>query len=133
MKFAKCVIMLLFLVTSYTVNAKEEIKSNNPPRIVTRPVTLFGLRTCKDWNDAKQKSEQISGNDGSNMVRLAHQTWLAGYLTGLNMASTQPNLLRDLDLDTVTEWVDKHCAEHPADSVINAVDSMFRKLHREEY
>jgi hypothetical protein len=54
---------------------------------------------------------------------------LAGYLTGLNVASPNgQDLLKEVDIDLASDWVDEFCRNNPKSDVIHAIDEFFRKM-----
>lgn len=96
-----------------------------------RIVTTFGARTCAKW--LKEKNDGASNESAARITMLSKQSWIAGYVTGVNRTSTNGNdLLTGLDLDTVTDWTDSYCQKNPKSDIINAIDALFEKLNRKQ-
>lgn len=108
-----------------------EKASKNDTHVTTRTFTVFGTTACNKWIDNTSSDESWTAHPERRFGRLSNLSWLAGYVSGINRATaTSSDLLEDLDLDTVLDWVDTYCKAHPKDSVKEAVDAMLIRLNR---
>lgn len=90
-----------------------------------RIYTTIGSRSCEKWtNDAS-----TSGEDKLNISYIADLSWLAGYVTGVNRTTTnKENLLKNIDLQTISDWVDLFCKKNSGKDIPEAIDALFEKL-----
>lgn len=94
-----------------------------------RTVTTFGQRSCLEWLEAQQEaSKGVILEDGS-MRHMADRSWLAGYVSGLNMGlPTEKNYLKAVDMETVVDWVARFCETNRDRDLPDAVSALFLKL-----
>lgn len=89
--------------------------------------TTWGVRTCVKWLNGE--NDNGSDKDRIGLARLADQSWMSGYMTGINqMTAGDRDLLVELDLDTVIDWTDKFCQENTGANVTDAIAALFKKL-----
>lgn len=89
-----------------------------------RVFTTIGERSCEDW--LKARDEISDTNRGIDKV--SEFAWVAGFVTGINQASSGGDLMKNLDMVTVHDWIDRYCETLRHDSVRQAVNAMFAKL-----
>ena len=75
------------------------------------PVTVFGLgaKACGAFIDAKA---QLSPD------YRAFQSWVAGFLTGINrmLAADQLDMIQGVNFEAVEASIEQRCREHPAET-----------------
>ncbi|WP_250627961.1 hypothetical protein [Pinirhizobacter soli] len=97
--------------------------------VSTRTFTTFGLRRCKSWLEHVPGKAATPDQFANSLARTADVSWLAGYATGVNAsASGSVDLLKDLDVDTLSDWMDAYCAQHPKDDAVDGISALFSKL-----
>lgn len=82
-----------------------------------------GNTACSTWN-----SNQIAA---SASARLADMGWLAGFLSGHNLATSglgMGNKTDDLEFDAFTDWVDTYCQANPLHRVGTAARELAKEL-----
>ncbi|QYD70081.1 hypothetical protein KZJ38_07150 [Paraburkholderia edwinii] len=95
-----------------------------------RTFTAIGTRTCTSW--LKAGSEKGSGKDNLGIAWLSDQSWMAGYLTGINQITTNSrDLLVGLDLETISDWTTQFCQSNADADVPDAIAALFKKLKRQ--
>jgi hypothetical protein len=108
-----------------------EKPSGNATYITTRSFTVFGTTVCAKWVENISSDEAGSAHPERGLGRLSNRSWLAGYVSGVNRATpTSTDLLADLDLNTIVDWVDTYCKAHPKASAKEAIDAMLIRLNR---
>lgn len=91
--------------------------------------TIFGLRKCSDWNRDMADEKAISPKFGSGIAAASDRSWLAGFVSGINMALTdRTDLLSDMDLQTASDWVDTYCKKNETSDVAEAVSNLYVEL-----
>lgn len=84
------------------------------------------------WNMDRSEANAVPPNISGGIAHIAAESWLAGYISGYNLASTsKSDLLPDLDLYTVSEWVDRYCQKNKNKSIPDAVSALFKRLGRD--
>ena len=87
--------------------------------------TLIGpnQETCGKWTHEHQLKSALS---------LVFQSWIVGYLSGLNTAGVgvlrRPDFLKSTDLYAIVGWIDNYCASHPLDRLDVAAAHLFGAL-----
>lgn len=123
--------IILALAVAPLIAQAANARASNHSRANSRLFTRIGTPTCADWNENVPSHGHDSSDTAHGIGRLANRAWLAGYVSGLNTAAREsPNLLADLDLNTVSDWVDTYCQTHPKDDTPGAVDAMLIRLNR---
>jgi hypothetical protein len=73
-----------------------------------------GAKSCAQWLEDKKDDAIHSLNSG----------WVLGYVTALNRYHVKKaDVLSDTDPVGFLGWIDKYCAEHPAEELIVVVDT----------
>lgn len=65
-----------------------------------------GANSCGDWLKHRKDA-----------VHTSHEQWILGYLTGLQ---DEGMVMAKTDAAAATAWMDKFCAEHPQDTILQA-------------
>jgi len=99
----------------------------------TVTVTVVGVRTCKEWRQGRDSSKSLSNDFESRLSDLTNSAWLAGYASGLSVASSQDDIMRDLDLATLEDWTDRFCKRNVQSNVMEAIKALFKELDRYPY
>lgn len=98
--------------------------------------TTFGLRKCSAWNKDMADEKSISRGFSSGIAAANDRNWLAGFVSGVNMALTdRTDLLSGMDLQTASDWVDSYCKENETADVAEAVARLYlelEKIHRQK-
>ena len=79
--------------------------------------TQAGHGTCREWN--KERKEKIS---------LVQETWLSGYLTGLQSTGYGGKFLDGSDDAAIFGWMDRYCKANPAKKMDAGVFKLVKKL-----
>lgn|SRR5690348_1211906 len=123
-----CAVSLLVVVgplgcvSAYAQGAKDGSRSR-------KTYTTFGLRKCSDWNKNIADEKAISPNFGSGIAAVVDRSWLAGFVSGINMALTdREDLLSGMDLQTASDWVDAYCKKNKTSDVAEAVSHLYVEL-----
>lgn len=113
----------LFLVLGFCV-AVPSYASQQPGA-----VTVIGYRDCKTWLADRRKAQ--AGQGIENLADAGDVAWVLGFITGLNYASAEgADMLRAIDADTIAEWVDRYCQQHPREGTVDAAAKLFVRLQR---
>jgi hypothetical protein len=73
--------------------------------------------SCGAWTKARQ----------SKTAQPAEQ-WVAGYLSGVNTTSDEPDTLMGTDWDGVMTWMDNYCEARPLDKIVLAAIKLVQHL-----
>jgi hypothetical protein len=94
-----------------------------------RIVTTMGQRSCADWLAGVQEDSKVTILGPGSWRHIANRTWLAGYVSGLNMGlSTEKNHLEAIDFETVADWVGQYCERNKDKDLLDAGRVLFEKL-----
>jgi hypothetical protein len=74
----------------------------------------------------------VSPKVDSRFMAVNDRTWLAGFVSGINMALTGADFLSNMDFQTASDWVDVYCAKNKTSDVAEAVSSLYLKLIKME-
>lgn len=94
-------------------------------------VTIIGHLDCKTWMTDRRKA--TSGLDIERLADAGDVAWINGFMTGLNYAYTSDegtDMLRAIDADTISDWVDRYCQQHPRKSTVDAALKLFIELQK---
>ena len=80
-------------------------------------VYWHGSHSCGVWVDEEKRD---------SMMFLAMQTWVSGFVTGIN--STGISELKDTDIEAMTLFVSNYCNANPLDNVANAAEALTQEL-----
>lgn len=86
---------------------------------VANAVTSMGVRPCGTWIE----NRRIPNSNGD----VAAQGWLAGYLTGMAVASGRDALV-NADLPSMSLWIDNYCRQNPLKRLDDAGVALFFEL-----
>lgn len=106
-------LLLLAVMAAPAVAAKEP------------PLWGYGVKSCKDY--AGTAAAAAAGDVLAGTERKRYREWLAGFLSGLNLATGQDNL-RGAKLDKAMERIQAHCEGHPDQDFFNATMDLVRTL-----
>ena len=95
------------------------------PRTAEGPILWgYGVKGCRDFlNVAPAPGAEAIGND----ELLRYREWLAGLVSGLNLA-TGLDVLKGAELDAALTRIRIHCESHPQDDFFNASLALLRSL-----
>lgn len=119
---------LVFLAISFasapncTSNASEKYTYTLLGSVVSR---------CDEWtsNREEERNDKIGGKIGV----LANIQASLGYLSGTNqmaVAYGKKNILKGVDAEMVTDWLDQYCAKHPEQNLYAALDELYSRLEK---
>lgn len=93
-----------------------------------KTITIFGYRTCETWT--KNRVTDSSGEFANRIGKSFDETWLLGFLSGINSATSTyvDNPLRGVDATIIFDWMDKYCAAQPGRDVSDGAVELFNKL-----
>lgn len=87
---------------------EEEAETPASPEAFDYTVEGAGVRNCTAYKKESKK--------GSSMHYI-DLNWAKGFISGVNYihakTSGDSHLGRDLDLDSLTDWIDDYCKDHP--------------------
>lgn len=84
-------------------------------------VTLMGSVSRGQWIEHHKR------NDGRDLVALAENGWIVGYLSG-KASVTRTDVIADPDAASIILWVSNYCGAHPLDYIHKAGDVLFDEL-----
>jgi hypothetical protein len=95
------------------------------PRAAEGPILWgYGVKGCRDFlNVAPAPGAEAIGND----ELLRYREWLAGLVTGLNLA-TNLDVLKGAELGAALTRIRAHCEAHPEDDFFNASVTLLKSL-----
>lgn len=88
-----------------------------------------GVKRCDGLTAAARGADR--GEDEGVLELRRYSDWIAGFVSGLNLA-TGEDLLRHLSLDGAVRRIALHCADHPEEDVFSAVRTVLRALQSPE-
>jgi hypothetical protein len=108
---ARTFLLALVLCVATTATA-EEYKE--------KAVTVFGAgsASCGSWT-------------AEPAYRQGRQSWVAGFVTGHNFYAPGDTAVAPPDGKAMFVWMDRYCAEHPLDSIVNAALALVTELRRQ--
>ncbi len=65
-----------------------------------------GIASCEVWTEARKSN--------SGTANLSAQ-WVAGFLSGMNVDTPEPDYLLGADYQRLMSWIDNYCESHPRD------------------
>ncbi|NCA70027.1 MAG: hypothetical protein EOM91_07950 [Sphingobacteriia bacterium] len=89
------------------------------------PVWGMGIKPCADFLLSAPADPDAAPIAGANYR--AYREWLAGFVTGLNLATGQ-DVLHGAALDAAMIRIRSNCERHPEDDVFNAALRLLRTL-----
>lgn len=118
------VVVIFQLLTSQAVCANDTSRAGD-----RKIYTTFGLRSCSQWLQDEKDAGMASQNGFNKLNFIADQSWLAGFISGFNVAITdQQDLLSDMDLQAASTRVSLYCSRNRNASVPDAVIAMFVEI-----
>ena len=85
----------------------------------------YGVKSCSDYLATTPRDASSTPLADENYLR--YREWLAGLVTGLNLA-TGRDVLRDAELDAAMLRIRALCQDHPEDDFFNASLRLVRSL-----
>ncbi len=85
----------------------------------------YGVKSCWDYRVVFNGAEL--GQEASILEYMHYQDWLAGFVSGLSLA-TGKDVLRGVDIDGAMRRLQVHCDEKPDDDFFTATRSLVRLL-----
>ena len=104
---------------------EEEVNIAATPEIIDYTVEGAGVKNCSAYTaDSKNNSS----------MHYIDLNWAKGFITGVNYAHAKSrgntHLGKDLDLDSLTDWIDDYCQDHPDATLSDASAALVSKLTR---
>lgn len=88
----------------------------------TVTITLYGgAISCEKWNSVSED------NITKNIAEGYKNAWVAGYMTGVNVASSNNNF-KKISVITVRDYITNFCSKSPSSDIIDAMDSLQENL-----
>ncbi len=84
-------------------------------------VTSMGDRSCGKWIEGRKSPDAP--------YALAHESWLAGYLSGY-AAATGSDFLSKADGPELVQWITKFCMDNPSKNVSAGAKEIASILNR---
>ncbi len=85
----------------------------------------YGVKSCSDYLAASPAQGAPAAVVGPEYLR--YREWLAGLVTGLNLA-TGADVLAGAELDAALNRIRAHCRDRPSDDFFNASMALIRAL-----
>lgn len=102
---------------------EEEANSPASSEIVDYTVEGAGVRNCVAYKKERKRGSSLHYID---------LNWAKGFISGANYihAETRGNahMGKDLDLDSLTRWIDNYCKDHPDATLSDASAVMVTEL-----
>lgn len=93
------------------------------------PLWGYGVKGCPDYLAAAPAPGAPEALGGADYLR--YREWLAGLVTGLNLA-TGSDVLKGAELDAALGRIRAHCQAHPDEDFFNAALALVKSLGRKE-
>jgi hypothetical protein len=87
----------------------------------------YGVKSCTDFAAVAPGPGASAAMAGGEYLR--YREWLAGLVTGLNLA-TGSDVLKGAELEAALTRIRAHCGSHPEDDFFNASLTLFKSLER---
>lgn len=86
-----------------------------------RAVFGAGMTSCGQWQEYRTRE---------NKAMSYHiQAWIAGYLSGYNVAADDPDfLIGKPDPVAMYTWIDNYCRDKPLDFIVQAANMLRKEL-----
>jgi hypothetical protein len=86
-------------------------------------VTIMGSQaSCGKWVQQRSLPQ--------HPARAQDEAWIAGYLSGINIAASSGDLLRGLDDEAIYSWMDNYCRSHPLEGIADAAEKLIFDLKK---
>lgn len=92
-------------------------------------VTSLGAHSCDQWSQNRFQASKSSAPI-ERIGALFGETWILGFMSGINAAWPEVDLLETVDANLVFDWVDKHCAKNPKDNLFKAGNALALELDK---
>lgn len=86
----------------------------------TQPVVTIGAADCGQWIARK----------GNNFTDIRTNSWLMGFMTGLNFDGRGKNLLSKVSAEQIFLWMDNYCKANPLDTVVKGGQILMEELDK---
>lgn len=88
----------------------------------TVTITLYGgTISCEKWNSVSED------NITKNIAKVSKSAWVAGYMTGINVASSNNNF-KKISVITAGDYITDFCRKNPSSDIVDAMDSLQENL-----
>jgi hypothetical protein len=84
---------------------------------------IFGMgvsTSCGVWTQAER--------DEIKVRRWESEQWVFGLLSGVNVAQTGPDFLKDTDATALVTWINNYCRKNPLDKLDLAAQKLIQEL-----
>jgi hypothetical protein len=108
-----------------TVLLTLELSTLAGPALGAPTLWGYGVKSCKEYLAVSAGNGSPASVAGKEYGR--YREWLAGLVTGLNLA-TGTDVLGGAELDAALTRIGAHCRNKPADDFFNASMSLIRSL-----
>ena len=78
-----------------------------------------GANSCWAWTRGREAKAATEG---------LYTQWVAGFVSGLNWDTTDPDILTELDFDGLMAWVDNYCKANPLAKVTTGAVMLVQEL-----
>jgi hypothetical protein len=110
-----------WLVLLATVLALPGLCQARPNQEGAYEVLGVGTLSCEVWT-----KERADRSDERHFINSA---WVQGYLTAANVFGDGPShLAQGIDADGIMAWIDRYCAQHPAEALTVAAKALVDEL-----
>jgi hypothetical protein len=78
-----------------------------------------GSNSCGSW---------VSARETRSTPRGLNSQWALGFLSGVNVETTDPDILIGTDFDGLMAWIDNYCKANPLTPLVTAVMKLADEL-----
>ncbi|RUL73157.1 hypothetical protein [Dyella choica] len=124
------VIHVLGIVLSLPLLVSSPVRANDTGQTIERKTySTLGLRSCSKWLQDERSAKNLAQNGLNALNFIGDQSWLAGFISGFNVAITdRQDLLSAMDLQTASDWVSVYCSKNKSANVPDAVVALFVEI-----
>ena len=81
-----------------------------------------------DWALDKVPIRAGHGRGATKRKRRLYRQWVAGFVSGLNWDTADPDILTEMDFDGLMAWVDNYCKANPLAKVTTGAAMLVQEL-----
>jgi hypothetical protein len=96
----------------------------------------WGPESCGAWTNVEAQRPQVKSNGmmfGGGSEVAAQTQWVLGFVSAFNLyQGPTPDLLHNVDADSVFAWIDNYCASHPLNRISTATIALILDLSKRQ-
>ena len=78
-----------------------------------------GANSCWAWTRSQEAKASAQG---------LYAQWVAGFVSGVNWDTDEPDILAEMDVDGLVAWVDSYCKANPLAKVTTGAAMLVQEL-----